>query len=542
MTGIRFQAIFVFVSGLIIFTFGLGHQEIIGFESRFYLFALEMWRHGPTWFPTTYQQPYADYPATFTYLIYLFAKLVGGLNKFSAVIPVALASAFTLAVTYLIGTLYNRRWGGYAVLFLLFTAPFLTEARSVSLDPFTMAITSLCFYLICSAQVLNKSYRVCWVFPLFILGFAFRGPLGLVIPTGVTCVFYLLEKDFRRFFIIGVISAALLTICCAAMFGLAYHVGGWDFLQDVLRMQVLGRMQHEVKTLPAYFYFVDSLGSYAITFPLAILVILGSVVNKMNSSRGWSFVKLEGHPNSSAQVKFLQKLLGWVLIILIGLSIPGDKKIRYILPMAPALALICAYLFVGTDKLYYLRKAFYWICFFFPVLCFIAVILIHLRYPNFNFTYYNILILFSIIQMMMLWMRKKEWLVVGFAVLTFVASNILVIERINIDLNLTSDFVHQVEQLRLTKHADLVFYREKMDGLPIKYIINMSREERPLFIKRDFDFKKIKSPSFVIMTADNVKTFPKKEYSQKVLDGKIGRKEVVVMEFDGQASTPALLQ
>ena len=40
------------------FTYGwLKPAEIIRFESRFYLFALEMWRHGISWFPTSYTIP-----------------------------------------------------------------------------------------------------------------------------------------------------------------------------------------------------------------------------------------------------------------------------------------------------------------------------------------------------------------------------------------------------------------------------------------------------------------------------------------------------
>ncbi len=54
------DAVIIFFTGLLLFTIGLPHQEIIGFESRFYLFALEMWRHGVSGFPTTYQNSYPD--------------------------------------------------------------------------------------------------------------------------------------------------------------------------------------------------------------------------------------------------------------------------------------------------------------------------------------------------------------------------------------------------------------------------------------------------------------------------------------------------
>src|SRR3990167_2636838 len=75
------KVIGIFLGSLFLFTWGLSDQEVISFDSRFYLFALEMWRHGLSWFPTTYHQPYPDYPALSTIFIYLAAWLAGGLNK-----------------------------------------------------------------------------------------------------------------------------------------------------------------------------------------------------------------------------------------------------------------------------------------------------------------------------------------------------------------------------------------------------------------------------------------------------------------------------
>lgn len=218
MISTRTQALLIFFLGLILFTVELGPQEIMGFESRFYLFALEVWRHGPDWFPTTYHRPYPDYPGTATFLIYAFSKLIGKLNRFTAVFPSAAASALTLAITYLIGALHSRRLGLSAVLMLLFTLTFAEEARSISLDQFVTAVTVLCFYLVYSAQELKKPYRVAWIFPLFVLGFAFRGPLGLVIPTGVVCLFYLTAKKYPRFFCRGCdCDGITYLVCCVAI-------------------------------------------------------------------------------------------------------------------------------------------------------------------------------------------------------------------------------------------------------------------------------------------------------------------------------------
>lgn len=510
---IRFPAILIFIFGLFLFTIGLSSQEIIGFESRFYLFALEMWRHGPTWFPTTYQQPYPDYPGTATFLIYLTSKLMGGMSKFTAILPSAIAAAGTLSVTYLIGALHSQRWGFCAALFLLFTSTFLMEARTISLDQFTTFLTALCFYLVYSASLLQKPRRVVWVFPLMILSFAFRGPIGLVIPAGITCVYFLLEKDFKRFFTVGLIAAVLLLIACTLLLAIAYHVGGMPFLQNVLHMEVLGRMQ-EMKTPPGYFYFVESFGAYAMTYPLAFLALPGIV--------------LLGH--KSKEGKLLQQLLVWAFVILIGLSIPADKKVRYILPMAPALALICGYLFVVQKHVYLtlLQRIFSLFCLIFPAICLVMVFLIHQKHPDlfFYFTYIVGLLIVLQLAILLFWRRKVR--VLCLSTLAFVAAYILVVEAINVDLNRTQEFVHQVEDMRLEQHAGLAFYHQGTDGLVIKYLANMPEEDQPVFISNSAALGELKSRTVVIATDEDFQEIPNKNAMHVIERGKIGREPVVV--------------
>ena len=66
----------IFFLGSIIFTVAL-KPEFISIQARFAMFAQEMLRYGPTFFPTTYKIPYPDYPATSTFTIYLVSLLFG---------------------------------------------------------------------------------------------------------------------------------------------------------------------------------------------------------------------------------------------------------------------------------------------------------------------------------------------------------------------------------------------------------------------------------------------------------------------------------
>ncbi len=514
----RFDMIFIFFCGLIFFTIGLRNQEIIGFESRFYLFALEMWRHGISWFPTTYGEAYPDYPVTSTLLIYFTACVAGTLNKWVAVFPSAVASALTLVVTYLLGALQTRRWGWYAAGFLLFTLAFLTAARTISLDAYVTLFTALSFYFVYTRELQQRTPPFIIIKFLLIMSFAIRGPIGLIIPMGVISVFYLLEKKWQRFFLMGLLGLSLLVFCTAVLLLLAYHAGGPHFMHDVLQMEVFGRM-HENKTPAGYFYFVESIGAYALTYPLAILVLLGV---------GSQLLKLK----LPQQIKFLQILLGWIWVIMVGLSIPADKKIRYILPIAPALALICAYLLIVVSEAKYFRwlqQSFHFICRWMPLLglCVLAI----LYYEKIALNYSVMLASLITIQLFMLVARRKD-LIFFLAVLSFILCYIFIAERINLNINKTADFVIKIEKLRQLQHAKLVFYQEGKDGLVIKYLAAMPEEDQPLFISTLSEAPK--QPAFIIASEEHFNALPEKlRQNIKVISaGKLGHNKVIIFNID----------
>lgn len=499
------EVILLFFCSLVLFTWGLSSEEIVGFESRFFLFAKEMWQTGINWFPTTYFQPYPDYPATSTILIYFAAKLFGGLNKLTAVLPTAIAASFTIVFTYLIGSLHSKRWGFYAVCFLFLTISFLKGARSITLDMYPTMITACCFYLVYSADFAKRSARLWLLFPLLFLSFAFRGPIGLVIPTGVICSYYLIDKNYRKLFFIGCVALLLLIICTGALLALAQHVGGHAFMNDVLHMEVMGRM--DSSNLPVFFYFTDAIGKYALSYPVACLVLLGVAYYYFYANK-----KLP-------EIDFLAKLFGWMLIILVGMSIPGDKKIRYILPMVPATALIAAYPFVVTTNEKYfviiaslLQKFFLLL----PIILIVATESVF-YYANFHdiqisIPYFAIISFLAIMQFINFWLfyRYKSHTTFIFAVaaLTLAIIQIYVIEPIELYVDRAKAFVLAMESLRAQDHARLVFYKENPDGLPIKYIVNMPQEEKPVYINSAQELQAYPAPTFFVTKVNNFDELP----------------------------------
>jgi 4-amino-4-deoxy-L-arabinose transferase-like glycosyltransferase len=152
-------SLWIFLFGLAVFAIGY-RPEFISFQTRFALFAKEMLLNGPTWFPTAYGTPYPDYPATSTFLIYLFSLPSGEVTPFISALPTAITSALILVVTYRTGALRSRRWGVSAAMVLILTWEFVSDSRSISLDQYTSLATVLCFYIVYSATVLGKSKRL----------------------------------------------------------------------------------------------------------------------------------------------------------------------------------------------------------------------------------------------------------------------------------------------------------------------------------------------------------------------------------------------
>lgn len=501
----------IFFLGIVLFTLGISHQEIISFESRFYLFAQNMLKNGPSLFPYVNSNPYPDYPGTSTFLIYLSACLLGGLNKLTAVLPSAIAAACTLAFTYLIGALEDRKWGIAAVFFLLFTAVFTQEARTISIDVYITLITTICFYIIFSAEKLNKYQRLGWLPLLLILGFLVRGPLGLIIPTGVISVFYLLEKRIGLLFFNGIIAFLLLILCCVFLLFLANSIAGPQFGYDVFHMQIFSRMG-DSKAPPFYFYFIENFGTFLITYPLMLIMLFG--FNKPIKNK-----------------KLLLQLLGWVSVILLGLSIPGDKKIRYVLPIAPALALFCGYLFVERQNEFLLSLKKY-LLIFFTYLPLLSGILIGYCFfkKQCQLPYFELFITLAATQLLAF--GKSEFLILFSAITSFLIILIFVIEPINLQLNQAKDFVQRVELTRHVYNAKLIFYRENEDGLPIKYLINMSQAETPLFFNQPEQLQNFDQSAFYITKQENFKSLPPTVLSEMkvIAQGRMGRENMVVFQ------------
>lgn len=473
----RLESLGIFLFALLLFTLGIWDQQPQGFDGRWALFLQEMFRHGASLFPTTYGQPYADYPGTATFFSYVFARLFGAPNHLANVLPTALASAGVVALIYRLLVPASRPWALLTVLLTLLTTQLLEKSRSVCLDQMVALLCVGSFYLLHSGERLGSRFRQLAVFPLFILGFAIRGPLGLIEVCGVVCVYWALGSPggrVRQVLIHGIVGLVLLAACWWLLVKLARISGGDGFADEVFKMQVGGRLDESGE--PFYFYFQLSLYRYFPVVPLALVTLVAL-------RHRWA-------ERFDDPVQLVVRLGACGLMILLGLSVPHFKRAYYILPMVPMFAAVAAYgLLQAQGWLSGVRRGYEWLVAALPALCVVAVLVCrhgwqkHGYWPDVSLPLLVGALVLLQVAAVLAWRRagRLVWLS-AFALGAQWLVLVTVVEPAK-DLQFdTRQFVGQVEALRVSQPGQLVFLNLGRDTWAVRYMMNLDHDEQPLFV------------------------------------------------------------
>ncbi|WP_332846899.1 ArnT family glycosyltransferase [Pseudomonas lactucae] len=489
---LRRQSLGLGVLALLLFIAGSWHQAIIGFDARFVLFAQEMLRHGPGFFPTTYGQPYADYLATSTLMTWLLSVPLGEVTSLTAWLPTAVASATIVVLVYRLTAPYSQRWGLLSIAILLLSSTFISETRAVSLDQMLAAISLAVFYLGYAHDHFGKGKRLHWLCLLVLFGFAIRGPIGLVIPTGMLCSYYLINRQWRQLFSFGLLALALLAACVGLLLLMAKLSGGESFMQDVIRMQFLGRMDGSEGSSGVLYYFTSSVGNYALAYPLAVLVLVAMVVSGRRV------------PGPALQLVWYCAAAG--LLVMVGLSIPQAKKARYVLPMLPMAAMIAAYPFQATHgRLFaWLRGLMLAIWTLLPALLVVGLLLARKRYPeplsDLGWVF-GVLGVLQALTLLALFLPRARPMVPAFvAVLAVWGTYIAVVEPLEREVYDTRTFTLRVHEQVMQQHAPLVLHGLGKDAKAIKYMVNLDCDRVPLFTQQATDLKQLPGPAWLVMS------------------------------------------
>lgn len=527
---IRHQSLGLGLLALVLFIVGNWHQAIIGFDSRFVLFAQEMLRHGPSFFPTTYGQPYADYLATSTLLTWLFSLPLGHVSSFTAWLPTAIASAFIVTLVYRLTAPYSTRWGLLSIAMLLLSSTFVSETRAVSLDQMLATVALAVFYLGYAHDHFDSPKRLHWLFLLLILGFAIRGPIGLVIPTGVLCSYYLLNRQWRQLFTFGLLALALLAACIGLLLLLAKLSGGEAFMQDVIRMQFLGRMDGTEGSSGVLYYFTSSMGNYALAYPLALLVLVAVAVGGRRA------------PDPALQLVLYCAAAG--LLVMLGLSVPQAKKARYILPMLPMAAIIAAYPFQVTQGRLFalLRGLMLGLWTLLPALLAIGLVVARRRYPEQLSSLGLIFTVLAVLQVLaLLGLLKARWRPLApalAAVLALWSTYIVVVEPLERALYDTRTFTLAVKEQIQQQPAPVVLHGLGKDAKAIKFMVNFGCDKVPLFTQSAADLAPLQAPAWLVMSAQDFEKLqdPRWRSLTPTLTGEFDKDPYVLLHLEKTAT------
>ena len=491
LTTVRQQSLVLGALALLLFIAGNYQQAAIGFDSRFVVFAQEMLRNGPGFFPTTYGEPYADYSATSTFFIYLLSLPFGRVISLTAWLPTAIASAVMVSLVYRLVAPYSRLWALISIALLTLSMTFITETRAISLDQMLATVAFSIFYLGYAADHFKAPRRMGWILALLVLGFAIRGPIGLVVPTGMLCSYYVLNGQWRRMFIFGLQALALLAICIGVLLLLADLSGGPTFMHEVVRMQFTSRMDGSEGSSSVLYYFTSSTGNYALAYPLAILALATALLTRKE--------------HQGPALRLVQFCAAAGLIVMIGLSIPQAKKARYMLPMLPMAAIIAAYPFqVLEGRLFaWLRGLTQGIWLLLPGLLIAGLLVARHRFPEQLISIGAVLSILVVLQVAALALLfKPQWRTGGLAacaVLAVWSSYILVVEPVERTLYDTRSFTQAAYELIKRDPAPVVLHNMGKDAKAIKFMVNVPEDLRPVFTELPAGLDALQGPAWLVM-------------------------------------------
>jgi 4-amino-4-deoxy-L-arabinose transferase-like glycosyltransferase len=521
----------IFLCGVFLFAIS-PMPEFVGFQARFALFAQEMLRHGPTFFPTTYHRPYPDYLATSTFLIYLASLPFGQVTPLAAILPTAVVSGLVLVVTYRIGAMRSRQWGLAAVLFSLLTVGFFSASRSIALDQYTSLAAAAAFYLVYSADCFGRQKRLWLLVPTWVFGFAFRGPHGLLLPAAVVCGYYLWNLRWRPFVIAAVSAGLTLGLCLTGLLAAAKVQGGEAFVRTVLDAQITGRM--EGRGEPATYYWGRCFASYALAYPLAIAVVACRFKDILR--------------RASEEDTLLGSLAIWTLVVLIAMSIPVAKKMRYVLPIVPALSLMASYLMVETSPkgmLLGIKRWFLRFCLSLPACVAVVVLALFLFAwriePSWEAHYFSTLATLVLLAVLAAGLRREgtghpgsDLATTAVAVAACVALHIGIADPIYYSQERTRPFVSQVEALQEKNPGALVFFRVGPDAEGVKFMVNLSKPLVPRFLDSFDELRDLPGSPYVLMKEQMFRSMPAGEAKQmrSLGRGKIGHRDFVILTLE----------
>jgi 4-amino-4-deoxy-L-arabinose transferase-like glycosyltransferase len=286
----------------------------------------EMEQRGAWLVPTVNGEVFDEKPILYFWLARASARLFGGVNEFSLRLPSALAGVVSVLMVYLLVCPYGGRWrAGIAAALFGTTYIVFWSARSVQMDLLLAACTLGA--VLAATRVLDHGVTPWRGWPLaglaIGLGCLAKGPVGLICPAIVLLLYGASTGRLGVLLRQALPLSAGVALAVAAPWYLLLWLGGeTDFLFEVLYRQNVARFfepwDHAAPWWYFLVYFWIDLAPWSFFVPIA--------------------AGLSGRDDGQRRLERLAWL--WIAGLVIFFSFSASKRSVYILPVAPAVAIL----------------------------------------------------------------------------------------------------------------------------------------------------------------------------------------------------------
>lgn len=326
----------------ILFFLGLGGLGLVGpDEPRYAQIAREMLVSGDFVTPRYFGEPWLEKPVLY-YWLASAAYSIFGVNEFAARLPSALAAVLGVFCVYLVGRQREGSLEGlFSCLVLAASILYFSLARAASTDMVfsaAMAVAWTALFLLLfgdkgwwRGSSASGSQRGLLLTLYAFLGLATlaKGPAGLVLPLVSLAVFlgvtgrWSMAARFRPVTGVLVLLAVVLP-----WYGLCTLANGWGFVEEFLIRHNVERFFTDRYEHPQPFWFFPAVALIGF-FPWSLQLV--------PSARGLFRHGDRWRSLAAAQDLFLWL---WLLTPLVVFSLSRSKLPGYLLPAAPAMALL----------------------------------------------------------------------------------------------------------------------------------------------------------------------------------------------------------
>ncbi len=314
---------------LLLFGLFLGARDLWNPNEPLYGRAVaEMAENGDWLIPTVNGETFMEKPILYYWLALGAAGLLGGVNEFTLRVPSMLCGVVSVLMLYLLVLPYaGRRRAIMAATLFATTFGVFWNARTVQMD-LLVSTTTL-------AAVLAATRSIDWQFDRWWgwslaglatgLGFLAKGPVGLLCP-GMVVFFYLVATRRLTLLRIGPLlaGAGVFLIVVLPWFVMLWATGESASISEILIRQNFTRFLNPWDHQKPWWYFLSYF--WIDMAPWAFLVPLAA-----------------GLPGRDKPGRRLDRLAWiWIASLIIFFSLSQSKRAAYILPIAPAVAMLAS--------------------------------------------------------------------------------------------------------------------------------------------------------------------------------------------------------